>query len=249
MNEPNLNVIILANRQLTGESEISIEYPAYLSQQNGISVLEKLIHSCGQLQNPNVIFAALQKDVARFNLKQVLKRLDPDIKVSITPNLTMGSACTALLTACSEKQDAELLILSANEVVDIDLSEVIEYFRSMSFDAGTVVFKSIHPMYSYVKLESERKIIEFAQREQISQFATTGLFWFRETQEFVDSLKSLLRNRTPISGNYFVGLALNETILKGKTVGSFQLDEGRYFPLKNDAQVRKYELGAGSGNL
>jgi hypothetical protein len=244
-----LNIIILANRQMPEDNNSFNDYPSYLSQQNGESVLEKLIQACTKLEEANITFAAFEKDILKFNLRQVLKRLAPGIRIAVTPNLTMGSGCTALLTACAEAQDAELLILSANEVIEIDLQEVLTRFREMNFDAGTVVFKSIHPRYSYVKLENQVRISEFAQKEQLSEFATTGLFWYRETQECVDSLKSMIQNRTPISGSYYVGMGLNETILKGKLVGSFHLSERLYFPLKDAAQVAKYELGAGNGKV
>lgn len=243
MSDFNLNVIILANRQQIDTAGHLDDYPIYLSQRNGVSVLEKLIDSCTLLQSSNIVFSAFERDISKYNLKQVLNRLAPDIRISVTPNLTKGSACTALLTACAEPQDAELLILSANELIDVDLLSVISYFRSMKSDAGVITFKSIHPRYSYVKIEDTVKVTEFAQKEQISEFATTGLFWFRETKECVESLMDLIRNRSPIANSYYVGSALNEIILKGKKVVHLQLKEGLYHPLKDASQVRFYESG------
>ena len=151
------------------------------------------------------------------------------------------TACTALLAACQLDQSAELLIISANELVDIQLAEVIEEFRHRKLDAGTLTFRSIHPRYSYVKLNDEGFVIESAQCEPISFFATAGIFWFAKTAYFVEGAKNLIRKDAHVDGSYFVAPTFNELVLKQKKIGIIELDITKYFPLKTEQQINQFE--------
>jgi hypothetical protein len=243
-----VNIIILGNRQSDTE-EKSGSYPAYLAERKSVPVIQRILNSCEQIHEATIIFSALESDVQQFKLIDVLKQISIRTNLRVTPNLTKGSACTALLAACELVQDYELLILSANEIVDIDMVCLLNDFRSMQVDAGTVVFNSIHPRYSYVQIDDQNYISEIAQRDPISNTATTGLFWFRKTSEFVQAAKEMIITRSPVEGNYYVGLTFNELILNGKKIGFQRIPEGRYIPLKDKIQSTYYQIGAANGEI
>jgi dTDP-glucose pyrophosphorylase len=247
-NEIGLNIVILGNRQSEAAGNNDL-YPAYLAERNSISVIQRIINSCEQIDNAKIIFSVLEADAKQFNLIDVLKQLSSGANLRITPDLTKGSACTALLAACELVQDHELLILSANEIVDIDLVKLLENFRSLKFDAATVVFHSIHPRYSYVQIDDQNYISEIAQRDPISNTATTGLFWFKKTSDFVDAAKNMIIFRSPVKDNYYVGLTLNELILGGKKVGFQRISEDMYIPLKDQIQSTFYQIGVLNGEI
>jgi len=247
-NEIGLNIVILGNRQSEAAGNNDL-YPAYLAERNSISVIQRIINSCEQIDNAKIIFSVLEADAKQFNLIDVLKQLSSGANLRITPDLTKGSACTALLAACELVQDHQLLILSANEIVDIDLVKLLENFRSLKFDAATVVFHSIHPRYSYVQIDDQNHISEIAQRDPISNTATTGLFWFKKTSDFVDAAKNMIIFRSPVKDNYYVGLTLNELILGGKKVGFQRISEDMYIPLKDQIQSTFYQIGVLNGEI
>jgi hypothetical protein len=236
------NIVILGNRQseFAGTNDL---YPAYLAERDGILVVERILNSCDKVENSSVVFTALESDAQQFHLIDIIKQISSDASLCITSNLTKGSACTALLAACKLDQDNELLILSANEIVDVDLSSYIENCRSQQIHASTIVFQSVHPRYSYVMIDKMGYISEIAQRDPISNVATTGLFWFQKTSDFVENAKEMIKSRTPVNGNYFVGLTLNELILSGKRVGFLRIPESMYIPLKDQVQSTTYQFG------
>jgi len=248
INEIGINIVILGNRQseFAGNGDL---YPAYLAERNSISVIQRIINSCEQIDRTEIIFSVLEADARQFKLGDVLKQLSSRAKLRITPDLTKGSACTALLAACELVQDDELLILSANEIVDINLAKLLIDFRLRKFDAATVVFHSIHPRYSYVQIDNQNYISEIAQRDPISNTATTGLFWFKQTSDFVGAAKNMISFRSPINENYYVGLTLNELILDGKKVGFQRISEDMYIPLKDQIQSTYYQIGLLNGEI
>jgi hypothetical protein len=245
---PNVNVIILANRQSDNKHDIKA-YPPFLAERNGVSVLQKILSSCAEIENAKFRFAVLNSDVEEYKLFNIVQQLSEKVDLCVTSHLTRGSACTALLATCDIEQSHELLVISANEIVEINLKEFISNSRIRNLDASTIVFQSIHPRYSYVKYNQEEYITEFAQKLPISNTATTGLFWFKKTSNFVDATKEMIKHRNPIDGNFYVGLALNEMILDGKKIGFKRISEKNYYPLKDSVQSTNYQIGKLDGEI
>lgn len=170
--------------------------------------------------------------------------LAPDANVIKIPENTKGSACTALLAACQLCQDNDLLIVSANELVEIDISVVINDFMTRKLDAGTLIFRSVHPRYSYVRLNERNLVVEAAQQNPISQHATTGTFWYKQTKHFVNAAKSIIRKNASVANNFFVALTFNEIILEQGEVGVHVIENEKYRPLKTERQLQQFEQGA-----
>lgn len=236
---PSINIVILAVGKLNSQNADSGS-PECLAEIDGVSVLERIVKNSERIADAQYTFIFLETEEQRFHLKRIATLLVPGAFILSLPELSQGSACTALLAACQLKQDAELIIISANELVDLDLAEVIEDFRSRELDAGTLTFRSIHPRYSYVRLNEQGFVTEAAQREPISFYATAGIFWFAKTAYFVEGAKNLIRKDAHVDGSYFVAPTFNELVLRQKKIGVKKLDAKNYFPLKTEQQVEQF---------
>lgn len=234
-------LILAAGQSVT--NNLSNDYPSCLSEVDGISLLEKIIGNTQSITDAKHIFALLEREVKRFHLDKVVSLLTHDPKVVIVPEATKGSACTALLAASQIDPDRELLIISANELVDCDLSEVLRDFRMRQLHGGTLTFRSIHPRYSYVKLDENEHVIQATQQNPISHHATVGIFWFKRAGDFVESAKDNIRKNAVISDNFYLAPTFNEMILKGRKIGIYRIENDKYFPLKSDRQIQQFELG------
>lgn len=221
-------------------------YPLCLTEVDGVSVIERIVANTLQIPGARHCFAILEKDAERYHLDRVVTLLVEGARVIRIPESTRGSACTALLAASQLPQDSELLIVSANEIVDVDLSLELHSFRQRDLDGGTLIFKSVHPRYSYVRLNEERLVIEAAQQKPISHHATAGVFWFRRTEYFVEAAKELIRKNASVSGQFFVAPTYNELILKQRRIGVSDLDITKYHPLKSERQLHQFEQASAS---
>lgn len=238
-----VNILILAAGQFS-LNEGNNSYPIYLTELNGVSLIERIIDISRSIKDANYLFVFLEKEAERFHLDKIASLLVPDSKVVLVPEWTRGSACTALFAACQIPVNNELLIISANELIDIDLSEVIDNFRKRNLDGGTLIFRSIHPRYSYVRLNDDGFVTEVMQQNPISKNATTGLFWFREAGCFVEAVKQSIRKNSVVEDKFYVALAFNEMILKQKNIGVVHLDTKKYRPLKTEQQLQNFEQGS-----
>lgn len=237
-----INVLILSVSRVEADREQD-ELPTCLTQIGGLSLLERILEKSSELANANFTFVFSDNDAKKYHLNKVAEILKPESLSVLVPETTKGSLCTALLAASTLNQDSELLIISANELVDVDLVSVIDGFRSDKLDGGVLVFQSIQPRYSYVRLDDDGFVSEAAQRRPISQNATTGIFWFSKTADFVVGAKSLIRKDTTVDDAFFIAPVFNELILKSEKVGIHRIGVNDYRPLKTQKQIDLYESG------
>jgi len=239
----NISVLILAAGQ-TGFETHDGDYPLCLTEFDGLSLLERIVRNTRNIEKVKFAFAFLNHEAERFHLDKVSKLLSPGAAVFRMPESTQGSACTALLAASQLDPDSELLIISANELVDVDFSEVVSDFRGRRLDGGVLIFRSVHPRYSYVRLNSERLVIEAAQQDPISHNATAGVFWFAKTKEFVAAAMNLIRKNASVKNKFYVAPTFNELILKQAKIGVRDLELGKYTPLKTERHIQQFEHGS-----
>ncbi len=234
------NVLILAAGRTHGENGKQ-EAPLCISELEGELLIEKILHTTRQIMNVRYFSAILEDDIRRYYLDEVLKQLVSDLTIVRIPEDTKGSACTALLAAVQMNTESPLLIVSSNELIRLDLNKVLTEFNARNLDAGTLIFRALHPRYSFVRLDEEGLVVEASQHRPISRHATAGTFWFARTEEFIDAAKSLIRKDASDSGNFYIAPVFNEVILKQGKVGVFKIPQGMYVPLKNEEQIKNFE--------
>lgn len=218
-------------------------YPFFLTEVAGVTLLEKIVNNASSISNSKFFFTFLASDINRYHLDRVARHLAADASIVRVPASTGGAACTALLAACQISHDDSLLIISANELVDMDYGVLVHDFESRGLDAGTVTFRSLHPRYSYVRIGNDGLVKEAAQQNPISRDATAGIFWFARCGDFVSGAKNLIRKNASVGGVFYIAPVLNELILNQASIGVVQVQSDVYHPLKDERQIQQFELG------
>ena len=231
-----MNILLLA----AGGNITEVEdngFPLTLSELNGRPLIQHLIEVCLNIdENINLIIAFKRSDIQKFYLDNIVKLLAPVAKIISIENNTKGAACTALLASQYINNNEELLILNANDYLQIDLQKPILDFREQGLDAGTLTFDSIHPRYSYVRLK-DGFVIEAAEKRPISRHATAGFYWFKQGMDFVKAAKNMIYKGSSVNDIFFICPVFNELILNQRKIGVFEIDTNLYFPVKNLNQL------------
>jgi hypothetical protein len=237
-----ISILILAAS--SHDTEVSTSnYPSCLTEFNGLSLLERIVNNTRNVASAEYAFAFLKNEAERYHLDKIARLLCKGAHVFRIPESTKGSACTALLAASQLDPNSELLIVSANELVDVDLGEVVSDFRSRELDAGGLIFRSVHPRYSYVRLNKDGLVTQATQQDPISQNATAGVFWFSHTGNFLEATMNSIRKNAIVNGKFYVAPTFNELVLKQARIGVRNIDLSKYTPLKNDRQIQNFENG------
>jgi dTDP-glucose pyrophosphorylase len=237
-----VNILILA----AGPDQSTPDggYPLCLTEYNSVPLIQYVVTAASQL-NPRAVIAMFrEEDRSKYHLDNVVSLVAKNSTILSIREPTQGAACTALLAVQHIDNGDELLILNGNELLDADFRPIVADFRERQLDAGVVIFQSVHPRYSYVRLDKKGFVIEASEKNPISNNATVGFYWFRHGADFVVAAKSLIRKDAEVNGNFYICPTFNEMILASKTIGAFQVNSKVYHPLKDERQLKQFDQTA-----
>lgn len=216
-------------------------YPLCLTEFDGLPLIQHIVASCAVLQPAAFVFALRHDDIKRHYLDQVVELLAPQTHVVPIRDGAKGAACSALYCAAHIDADDELLIVSANQLFRGDFARLIDRFRAAGDDAGVFIFDSVHPRYSFVRVDGEAHVTEAAEKRPISRHATAGIFWFKRGGDFLAAAQAMIRKDASVDGTFYIAPALNELVLRGLRIGTAAIDPADYFPLKTERQLSHFE--------
>jgi dTDP-glucose pyrophosphorylase len=239
-----VNVIVLAAGQSMSNSDDG-RYPLCLTEIDGAPLIQHIIIECLKIHPRRLVVAFRKEDVEEFHLDDVVRLLAPTAIVICGDRDTRGAACTALLAMGHVDNDDELLIVNANEFVDVDYLQIIGSFKDRAYDAGTVTFPSIHPRYSYVRVSEKGLVVEAAEKRPISRHATAGFYWFVRGSDFVRAAQTMIVKDAAVNGEFYICPALNELVLEQARIGIFAIRAEQYSPMKTARQIRLEDIEMG----
>lgn len=216
-------------------------FPKPVVEIDGRPLVEHAFECIRGLPDAQFTFIVRKEDDLRFHLGDVLRLLDPGCTIIAADGETSGAACTALLAIEQIGEDEELLITNADQLLLFEIREAIEDFRRRELDAGTIVFDSVHPRWSFVKTDSDGFVIEAAEKRPISRNATAGIYYFRRGGEFVRAAQEMIRKDASTNGGFYVCPSFNELVLAQKRIGVFRIDRDDYVSLATPQAVNEYE--------
>ena len=216
-------------------------YPKPVIEIDGRPLIQHAFDCLRLTPEAEFIFIVRKEDDLRFHLGDVLRLLDPNCTIITTEGDTSGAACTALLAVDFIDSSEELLIANGDQVLNFDLNVTIQFFRNHRLSGGTVVFESVHPRWSFVKTDSNKLVVEAAEKRPISRNATAGIYYFRQGSDFVEAAQSMILKGASIDGGFFVCPTFNEMILRQKRIGVFEIDREMYISLATPQAVEEYE--------
>lgn len=236
-----MNILML----LAGESK-DMEYKGYNFSKNVVEVegkplIEHVYNNFHSVENKNVIYVIKKSDVDKSHIDSVIKLMDSNAKIVVAEGVTEGALCSALLSINHINNDEELIIVNGDQIIDVDFENVVNHFRENNYDGGTIIFESIHPRWSYVKLDEDKCVIEAAEKRPISRYATAGFYYFRKGREFVDNAMETIRKDCSVNGKYFVCPVFNQMVLENKKIGTYSINRKKYYPLFTEQEIKEYE--------
>jgi dTDP-glucose pyrophosphorylase len=236
-----VNVIILMAGPSDKFSEAGYKYPKTLVEINNKPIVEIVIDNLRPLITSanKIIFVTRKVDNDKFYLDNILKLLVPDaFLVEVTGEIS-GAAVSTLLAI--EKVDMldSLLILNGDQIIDENPLNLVNKLKD--FDGGTVVFKSIHPRWSYVKCDEDGFVVEAEEKKPISNLATAGFYYFKNAKKYYEYTKSMILKGAHIDSMFYVCPVFNEMILDQKKINVTEINSNQYHSLMDSEMVSIYE--------
>ncbi|MGJ0344498.1 glycosyltransferase family 2 protein [Aliarcobacter cryaerophilus] len=222
-------------------SETDYPFPKPLIEFNGKTMIEHIIDNFSSIQKEKqFIFIANSEDCKKYHLDNVLNILtNHTCKIIKLENETKGATCSAMMAVEYIDNDTPLILSNADQLFDMCLDEVIKSFESS--DAGVMTFESIHPRWSYVRLNEKNEVTETAEKRPISKNAIAGFYYFKKGSDFISSASKMIKKDASVNGLYYIAPSLNEMVLENKKIDIFKIDNSKYHTFYTPQKIKEYE--------
>lgn len=189
------------------------------------------------------IFLVLKEHYEKYHLKYLLPLICKNDKcqIVVVDKITSGAACTALLAKEFIQNDDSLMIVNSDQLVNWSPNHFISYLEEKKADGGIVTFHM--PLedakWSFVKTETNSNLVtELAEKVQISNIATAGLYWFKSGRLFVEAAEEMINKNIRVNNEFYLAPSYNQLIEKNCKVYSYMVPEFDGLGTPND--LRKY---------
>jgi dTDP-glucose pyrophosphorylase len=237
-----MNIIVM----LAGDQKRSLfkgqKYHKLLQSINGKTIIERVVESLKSILIPenNIIFVINQDDCDQYYLDNIIKLICPESNIVLLQGATKGAALTSLMAIEYIDEDIPLVLINGDQIIDIKEQDVVDFFVDHNVDAGTIVFNSVHPRWSYVRTDESGFIYEASEKKPISDLATAGFYFYKKASDYIRCSKRMIYKGAHVGGSYYVCPVFNEMILEQKNIFSFHIDAKQYHSFMSSENIEEF---------
>jgi dTDP-glucose pyrophosphorylase len=230
---------------LAGSSDLFINagyhYPKPLIELNGKTMIELVIENPSKINRKyQYVFIIKEEDVVKFHLDNTLKLLCPGCEIVKLKKSTKGGLCSVIMAIDKVVKEDSLLILNGDQIIDIDFNEVDGYWKQEKVAAGIVTFNSVHPRWSYARLENG-DVVQTAEKNPISNQSIAGYYYFEKAGDFFEASFECIKNQVQCEGNYYISPVINQYVLHNKKVKNYSINKDAYHSFYSPQMLLEYE--------
>ena len=169
------------------------------------------------------LFICRDPDATNYRMGEMCAQVTPKSVVHVLSQPTSGAATTVLAGLNTlERTDEELLIANSDQWLSWDVNRFWKVVWGMKAEGAIPVFRSVHPKWSYARLDERSRVVEVAEKRPISQWATCGLYYWKSVQQFITCATQMMRDETKqVNGEWYVAPVYNELIAQGGHVMAY----------------------------
>ena len=165
-------------------------FPKPLIEVNGKPMIQTVV------ENLNIdakhVFIVQKEHYEKYNLQYLLNLISPDCEIVQVDGMTEGAACTTLLAEKFINNDEPLLTANSDQYIDWDSNEFLYSMEASGIDGGILTFESVHPKWSFAKLNDQGYVSEVAEKKPISNKATVGIYYWSKGSDYVKYAKQMI---------------------------------------------------------
>lgn len=172
---------------------------------NGRSMFLWALESLNGLTVDNLLIVVLAEHRVKYKLD---KLLEDNCKFPYTivaiDDITEGQLCTVLSAENYMKSDRDIMIISSDTLVVSDIKDVIADVNSSSNGIISTMVSDIGDNWSFVRIDDKNNVTEVAEKKRISNYISTGLYYFKSTFEFLKYAHSLIQQNIRVNGEFYI---------------------------------------------
>ncbi len=192
------------------------------------------------------------KKLRNSNLIQIIDETFAVNKIIKITEITSGQAATCLLAKQDLNLNKSLFIASCDYMTIYNEQKWKNEINNKEIDIFIWTFKTKniivrnHNAFAYCKIDEETGIVkQIIEKEVISDspendHMVVGSFWFRRSNDFIQSAENSIFNNVNVKGEHYIGNSLNYLIGKGKKIKVFEIEKWISFGDPFELEIYNY---------
>jgi len=242
-----LNVVVLMSGSSQTFKDAGFIYPKNLVDLSGKPLFQRVLEKLSVLKTLDARFICVLRhdENSKYHTGAAIRLIEPEAYLVELHGDTSGAVCSALMAGEFINTDQPLVIVNGDQLLETDIVAAVQEFQSKKLDGGILVFKDIHPRWSFVKCGVDGLVVEAAEKRPISNLATAGFYYFRYGRDFFLAGTEMLKKDTKINGLFYICPAFNELILRQRRIGVREIPRSAYRSLASPEDFHAYKAQAG----
>lgn len=177
--------------------------PKPLIQVEGIPMFVRALGSLGYLEYELLVIIALTEHEVEFKVSDLIAKYLPgkSVKLLLIDEVTEGQLCSVLL-ASEDFLHKPVLVMASDTLVEGSLDSDI---RNFSEAKGVIsVINLPGDSWSFARTDNSGRVVEVQEKNRISDFASTGLYYFSSGDDLIHFGNEIIKNNERTRGEFFV---------------------------------------------
>lgn len=231
--------------------------PKPLIPVEGRPMIERVVEGFGPLRaGDRFLFAVNRTHAETTPIVAELARIAPGAHTVVVEPHRDGPIQTLL--ACAEHiPERESVTLNYCDFgVRWRFEDFVAWCEGGAWDAAMSAYRGFHPhslgptLYAYMRTEEDAstapgaRVVEIREKHHFTpnkfdEYASAGLFWFREGRALLDAARAVARDDERVAGELYVSTAMQRLVAAGQRVGAYPLE--RFYQWGTAEDLADYE--------
>jgi dTDP-glucose pyrophosphorylase len=215
------------------------EIPKFLIDINGMTMVQRAMITMGI--GARYIYVVKAEDNKKYNLSELLPPFTSDLEVIVleVDEPTDGPAASVLVAKEYIDNDDFLVISNPDQIVEwVPNNFLRDAGEGRNLYGSIATFTAEGDQWSYAKTNEEGLVTEVAEKKQISDQATAGIYYWRQGSDFVKYAEQMIKKDIRVNGEFYVAPVYNEAIPDGMRVATYPVD--KMIPLGTPEDLKLY---------
>lgn len=162
--------------------------------------IESLFQSSISKNITQLVLVVLEEDAIQNDINSIINTYKLNAEIISLEYVTEGQLSTVLMASeFLNKQDSPLLVIPSDTIVihhTFDIPEEAQGVISVSKQDGE--------HWSFAAFDDQFNVHQVAEKERISDFASTGWYYFKSSYQFLNFANTLIANKEKTKGEYYI---------------------------------------------
>ncbi|WP_241569454.1 glycosyltransferase family 2 protein [Rosenbergiella collisarenosi] len=207
-----LNIVIPMAGEGSRFKQAGYKDPKPLIEINNKHMIEIVINNLTPKREHRFIFICQERHLLETSLERKLKKIDENSIVISLKNVTRGAAETVLQAEKFINSDSPLMIANCDQWIDKRIDEYLTELDSRECDGMIMSMTADDEKWSYLKLDSQGRVVGVKEKQVISNEASVGIYNFKRGKSFCTAANKMINENNLSAGEFYVAPVYNYLI-------------------------------------